>query len=337
MQFLISTCNPQFSTLLPLLHLPSCVCAHHLDTMHLLALSEGTKTDWFLFTPDSVVSSFETSGLSPTTKSPTDILAILRTVSDRVGGPSVASSIWFYGAGVGTPARQAEIRSLIDATFSSPSITVLADLDATGRAFYGTAAAGLFCILGTGSACCYFDGGRVTARAGGHGYLFGDEAGSVDLGRAVVKAALDGKLGDAAVADLKAQFRGDVGSAAEQDDSDVDLLDVRNAIYTARSATQRLAQLSDFVKRRVDEGCEETTAIVRERFGAFFETIVAPMVREKGGSSVHVTGSVAAAFEGMVREAASRYDLQIGRLIERSGPDLVRWHQESMAHGQGSG
>lgn len=302
--------------------------------MHLLALSEGTKTDWFLFSSDSVVSSFETSGLSPTTKSAAEILPILRTVSDRIGGPSTASYIWFYGAGVGTPARQAEIRSLLDATFSCPSITVLADLDATGRAFYGTAAPGLFCILGTGSACCYIDGGNVTARAGGHGYLFGDEAGSVDLGRAVVKAALEGSLGEAAVADLKAQFRDDVIGAAGEDDGDMDLLDVRNAIYTARSATQRLAQLSDFVKKRVDEGCEETTAIVRERFDAFFETIVAPMVRKKGGSSVHVTGSVGAAFEGMVREAASRCDVQIGRVIERSGPNLVRWHQQSMAQGQ---
>lgn len=295
--------------------------------MHLLAESGATKTDWFLFTPDSVVSSFETTGLNPTVQSAPEILAILRTVADRIGGPAVASAIFFYGSGLGTDLRQAEIRSLLKATFSAPSMTVLSDLDGTGRAFFGTEGAGLFCILGTGSACCYYDGGHVTERAGGHGYLFGDEAGSVDIARALVKAALDGCLGDVAVRDLKDQFREEVGAS---DDVDVDLLDLRNAIYSAHSPSQRLAELSEFVKKRVDEGCTETAAIVRERFDRFFEYSVTAMVLRREGAPVHVTGALAVAFEDMVREAGSRFGVQIGRVLGRTGSELVKRHQEDM-------
>lgn len=299
--------------------------------MHLLAESGATKTDWFLFTPDYIVSSIETASLNPTTKSVSEILAILSTVSDRIGGPEVVSMISFYGSGLGTDTRRAEIRSLLNTTFPASSVTVLSDLDGAGHAFYGTDSAGLFCILGTGSACCYHDGSRVTDRAGGHGYLFGDEAGSVDLGRVVVKSALDGNLSYAAVRDLKDTFREEVEA---DEGGDVDLLDLRDAIYSAHNPSQRLAQLSEFVKKRVDEGCGEMAAIVRERLDMFFECSVTPMVEKREGASVHVTGSLAVAFEDMVREAGNRCGVQIGRVMGRTGSELVRRHQEQMRQRQ---
>lgn len=159
-----------------------------------------------------------------------------------------------------------------------------------------------------------------------------DEPEIVDLKCAVVKAMFDSKLCDAAMADREVQFRGGSGVSADAYDEVFYLLDVSNTSYAPRSATLRLAQLSDFVKKWVGEWLKDTTEISCMLFDAIFETIVAEMVYKKGGRSMQVIGSLDTMFEGMVPETESQCGVQTGRVTERSLPDLIGLHQKSMAH-----
>lgn len=101
------------------LHLPFYIFPHRLFTMHLLALFGGTKNGLVVVLHiDSVVSSFEMAGLSPTTKSGAEILAILHIMS-RIEPKGLP---WRRPSGsrardVGTDAPRADIGSLLDGTF----------------------------------------------------------------------------------------------------------------------------------------------------------------------------------------------------------------------------
>ena len=84
-------------------------------------------------------------------------------------------------------------------------------------------------IAGTGSFCFGRNGAGQTARAGGWGYVFGDEGGGFDLSRQAVRAGLRFEEGWGPPTALRAMLLEATGA--------VDMNDLLHRMYTAEYPT----------------------------------------------------------------------------------------------------
>ena len=142
--------------------------------MHLLAESGGTKTQWYLYNQDGLQKSIRTSGMNPNTATAEAIAAQQREEWGADLPPGEGLTLDFYGAGLGAPATEATMRAILGGLFPHATIRIESDMLAAARAACG-GQPGIVCILGTGSNCCFWDGQKITANLGSHGYLFNDE------------------------------------------------------------------------------------------------------------------------------------------------------------------
>jgi glucosamine kinase len=168
--------------------------------------------------------------------------------------------------GLRSPQGQARLGESLTKRTGCP-VTVTWDGAAAWMGAFG-GEPGIVLLAGTGSAAVGYDGIRW-ARAGGHGFLLGDEGGAYWIGRTAVSAALrftDGMGGSEAIAravteasgcdletlvrkvhehpaarDLLARFAPVITSLAESDDV---------AAGIVRQAAGHLAELAEAVRRR---------------------------------------------------------------------------------------
>jgi N-acetylglucosamine kinase-like BadF-type ATPase len=144
-------------------------------------------------------------------------------------------------------------------------------------AFRGTP--GIVVHAGTGSGGCGWDGTRW-ARAGGRGYLLGDEGGAYWLGRAALSAALrfaDGTGGSAAIA-------GAVAAAAGGP-----LPDLVRKIYTYPSERIFLTPLAPVVTSLAADGDEAALSLAHE--AATHLAALVSALRRRLGDSLPVCGT----------------------------------------------
>jgi glucosamine kinase len=192
-------------------------------------------------------------------------------------------------AGIGLPGlRQPDQARQLGETLTRQTgcpVHVTSDADsAQAGAFLG--APGVVVIAGTGSAAFGSDGARH-ARAGGHGFLLGDEGSAYWIGRAAVRAALrwaDGMGGSALIHDAVVQATGDgldalIGVVSTHP-AERDRLTVLAPVITglaaedpeartiARRAAGHLAALAGAVRRRLDPGRPLPVAGAGGVFGA---------------------------------------------------------------------
>lgn len=149
----------------------------------LIADSGATKTDWVLLSSDASgnnVASFSGPGVSPLHHSEDAIIAALRQVANTFGDSF--SRIRFYGAGIGTPLLESQMKYLLGTVFNSADIEVATDMLGAAKALYGSNP-GIACIMGTGSNSCHYDGSRIDMRSPSLGYLLDDDGGGVAFGR----------------------------------------------------------------------------------------------------------------------------------------------------------
>jgi N-acetylglucosamine kinase-like BadF-type ATPase len=111
---------------------------------------------------------------------------------------------------------------------------------------------GIITIAGTGSIAFGRNADGRTARAGGWGYIFGDEGGAFDVTRQALRAALRHEEGWGPPTSLHAQLLKAGGAATAND--------LLHAFYTTVWPRPRVAALS----RLVDEAARAGDAIARE-------------------------------------------------------------------------
>jgi N-acetylglucosamine kinase-like BadF-type ATPase len=111
---------------------------------------------------------------------------------------------------------------------------------------------GIITIAGTGSMAFGRNAQAQTARAGGWGYLFGDEGGAFDITRQAVRAALRMEEGWGPDTDLRRRLLEAAGSA--------DAGQLMHLFYTDRWPRSRLATLAPMV----EAAARENDAVARE-------------------------------------------------------------------------
>lgn len=239
----------------------------------LIADSGGTKTDWLWLGADGR-RAFRGPGLNPNHGDVSAALAVNVAELAMAGRRFV---LHFYGAGLEGASAQGQIKDQLAAAWPAAEVQVYTDRLAAARAAAGVAAARV-CILGTGSTAFIYDGVQITAVRGGQGWLLGDTASGVDMGRRLLVALLDGDMPPQVLADFEAL-------------TGMDPLTYRGRLYAAERPALLLAELTPLLAAH-----RAMPAVQALLSGAFASFIQQDLRSLESTAPVVAVGSVAVHF-----------------------------------------
>ncbi|WP_417444341.1 BadF/BadG/BcrA/BcrD ATPase family protein [Joostella sp.] len=155
--------------------------------MILVADSGSTKCDWILADKNGEqLLSSQTEGINPMALSDKAIISIIHNNKDLEPYKTLVSQIHFYGAGCGTKSADQKMKLLLENMFENAShISIKEDVVAAIHAT--TKKAGVICILGTGSNCCYYDGSNIIQKIPSLGYVLSDEGSGNFIGKELLR------------------------------------------------------------------------------------------------------------------------------------------------------
>lgn len=279
--------------------------------MHLLAESGSTKTDWCEFDEKGVHRAFRTAGINPNNQSRAAIISQLREALKAVDYAGDPQHLFFYGAGLKGQDTREMIHQVLSDVFPGTRVAVAHDLLGAARSTCMDQP-GITCILGNGSNSCYYNGQEILENMGGHGYLFGDEGGGSDLGKHLVRSALEDSLPE----ELISAFEAWAG---------MPILELRTAIYRSERPNVYMAQLSRFISENRDH--PSLRQLVYDRFSAFFEVTVL-RYPDYQQLPVHFVGSIAFHYREILEAVCKEKKIKTGRFIQHPIEGLVSYHQK---------
>lgn len=263
---------------------------------HLLIDAGGTKTAFALLY-DGGVFRCQCDGINANYTSEADILRILGEAAPQFSKEVSIREIDYYGAGCATPQNAFRMESYLRMYFPTADIRVWSDLMAACHALAGGHEA-IVCILGTGAASCHYDGHEMIGRAPSLGWLLGDEGSGTHLGKCLVTAYLSETLPHS----IRTAFE-------ERYHLNRDL--ILHKLYQEPKPNLFLSQFAPFLNEFREEPA------IRELIINAFETFFAKQKSYYPNCDNlpwHFTGSVAAHFEEILREAAETAGCKIGEI-----------------------
>ena len=276
--------------------------------MIIIADSSSTRTEWTLVDGDVIVAHAKTQGLNPFYLTRREISHIVRLDLPDIFFKRRWEQIYFYGAGCATPERNKIVELSLTAQFRTP-VTINSDLLGSARGLFDSQS-GMACILGSGSNSCLYDGEKIVANVKSGGFILGDEGSGGALGRQFASDCLKG----IAPKELAEEFFSEYNLTK---DSMVD------AVYTFPHVNRTLSSYARFLAGRAKHQYVET--LVREEFSKFFRRNVL-LYPEYKKVKVGFVGSVAVAFEKILREVGRSYDINISKISLSSTDGLIRHH-----------
>ncbi len=263
-----------------------------------LALFEGPPLNYAVLGPTAFLENLR-SLLGP----------VLREFGKDVGG--------YVFSLAGISAYRREVEELLRREIGPVELWVLTDIEAA----YAAAARGRDAILvssGTGS-FAYGRRGRAEARAGGWGYLFGDEGSAYWIGREFVRRSLmryDGRLG---VGDTSLRLLlEELGAAG--------VSDALGRLYREYAAPSRVAELAKLACRAAELGCELALELMGDA-ARELERMVSAVERKLGfeeGAVVYGTGSAVLGCRPLSDALRFEVESRRGRRFEvRRAPPLL--------------
>ena len=269
---------------------------HSLHRNHLLVDAGATKTAFALLY-DGKVFRCQGAGINANYTPEADILRILAEAVPKFPKGVNISEIDYYGAGCATPQNAMRMDGYLRLYFPNADIHVWSDLMAACHALAGGREA-IVCILGTGAASCHYDGKEMVHRAPSLGWLLGDEGSGTHLGKCLLIAYLS----DALPHPIRTAFE-------ERYHLNREL--VLHKLYQEPKPNLFMSQFAPFLRENLTE--TSVRQIVSNAFSTFF-------AKQKSyypncdNLPWHFTGSVAAHFEEVLREAAAKVGCEIGEI-----------------------
>ncbi|MDR2938596.1 MAG: hypothetical protein LBU92_06665 [Prevotellaceae bacterium] len=272
--------------------------------MILVVDSGATKADWRLALPDGTHKNYASRGINPLHISPAEIL---QTLHERVPAELhnvPVQQLFFYGAGCGASAASDVLKNAFAEIFSSATIEILPDFLGAARALFGRKK-GTVAILGTGSACGFYDGERIVKTSASLGYILGDDGSATDLGRRLLRAFFHGSL-PASLSQKINVTRSEVLQNVYHSDSP--------AIYLSSFLPFFIENSSDnFVKK-----------MLQDAFSDFFTHHVKNI--HAAESSLGIVGSVGFLFADVLREVALLYGVENLVFLQYPVAQLAEFH-----------
>ena len=262
--------------------------------IHLLVDAGATKST-FVVLGGEVPFRYQCAGINANYTPEADILRILAEAVPQFPKEVNICEIDYYGAGCATPQNALRMEGYLRMYFPMAEIRVWSDLMAACHALAGEREA-IVCILGTGAASCHYDGREMVHRAPSLGWLLGDEGSGTHLGKCLITAYLS----DALPLPIREAFEERYHLNREF---------VLHKLYQEPKPNLFMSQFAPFLR----ENLPETTVrqIVSNAFSTFFAKQKS-YYPDCDDLPWHFTGSVAAHFEEILREAAAASGCKIG-------------------------
>lgn len=257
--------------------------------MKLIADSGSTKTAWKLISTSGQVDDIKTAGINPFFRTEEDIFLELSEKLLPETGHDV-QEIYFYGAGIVNAEKGDIIRRALNRIYPVATSEAHSDVLGAARALFGDAA-GIACILGTGSNACLYDGSRIAMGISPLGFILGDEGSGAVMGRKL--------LGDYFKEVMPFHLREEFGKRFELTRDEA-----LNRVYRTEKPNQFLAQFVPFLSEHHDSAyCQE---FVQQNFMEFFERNVVKLP-SFSHYKIGFVGSVAYHLSEILRNTANYF------------------------------
>ena len=280
---------------------------YSLHYAHLLVDAGATKTTFAVLDGTCEPFRCQGAGINANYTPEADILRILAEVIPQFPKGINICEIDYYGAGCATPQNALRMEDYLRLYFPSAEIHVWSDLMAACHALAGGSEA-IVCILGTGAASCHYDGKVMLHRAPSLGWLLGDEGSGTHLGKCLLTAYLSDSLPQTICKTFEERYR-------------LNRELVLHKLYQEPQPNLFMSQFAPFLRENLAEPS------VRQIVAAAFVTFFAKQKSYYLGCDAlpwHFTGSVAAHFEEVLREAAEIEGCTIGEIAGDPMERLIR-------------
>ena len=279
--------------------------------MIIIVESGSTKADWILLdTQGHEVKRWSIMGFNPYFHSSATVEQVLNNHPEIPDFASQVSQVWFYGAGCSSDKLNNVIKNGLVAVFKQASVHVDHDLKAAAYATFD-GVPHVACILGTGSNSCYFDGQNIREEVPALAYVLGDEGSASFIGKRLVTDFIYKRMPTELLLAFEKQYN-----------SDKD--EIFHHVYHQPHANVYLASFSRFAGDHSDSPYIQ--AIVRDGFEKFLDIHVLCFEEARKGAPANFVGSVAKAFEFILKDCCQRKGITYGRTQAKQVNRLVEYH-----------
>lgn len=228
--------------------------------------------------------------------------ALIEHLRRAWSGRAAPERVLVFAAGCGTRERAERFATELMAVLPTAAVKVEGDLLGAARSVWGSSP-GLVLIVGTGMNAARYDGERLVSGIPSLGYVLGDEGSGADIGKALLRDALRGRMPAA----VRSAVFGDGPVLAE----------VIDQVYRRPGAASLLARPVERLRTVRDD--PYVRRLLSDRFGA----LAAEVVRALGPGELRAVGSVAAGFEAELVEALRPFGLILTRTVADPLPGLI--------------
>ena len=278
--------------------------------MILIADCGSTKIDWCVLNGNKLEKQFFTTGINALLMPEEQICETLaKELVPEAQGFDI-EEVYYYGAGCLSEGICSNVSRAIAANIpTAKTISVNSDLLAAARALCGNAA-GIACIMGTGSNSCYYDGKQIVDNVSPLGFILGDEGSGAVLGKLLVGDVLKKQLPEELCEKFLKEY-------------DLDRMKIIENVYKKPAANRFLASLSPFLIKNIEEPAIHR--LVLNAFKAFFVRNIENYSNYKS-LEVSFVGSVAYYYQEVLKEAAAALDVKVGTIIKSPMEGLLKYH-----------
>ncbi len=275
--------------------------------MILIAESGTSKTDWRMV--GSREFQLQTKGMNPYFLEDTVLEQLVMEAFSDIQREST-QSIYFYGAGCGTPTTQARMQTVLERAFPfAEEISVLDDMTAAVRATCGKKQ-GIVGILGTGAGAAVGNRGKCQAQRLGNGIWLGDEGSGADLGKTLIIAYLEDRLPKTLQQAYESRYPFRRAEILQQ-------------VYRNEQPSVFLAQFAPWLhEQRTHPFIHK---LLEERFTLFIEKNLLHFSK-KTHQPVHMVGSIAYHFQEEIRAVGKPFHINWGQFLKSPIEALVDYH-----------
>lgn len=266
--------------------------------------------DWRLADKDEVVAAFRTPGINPYLNDEKGIVQLLSKNINLIHHAEQIKRIYFFGAGASTPQLKATVQNALSAFFKFGKVTVEHDMSGAAIACCKNSP-GIISIVGSGSNAAWYDGRRVKPNNYGLGYILADEGSGNWLGRQLLKGYMNETLPESIRKKFLKRYDFDRKSLLEK-------------IYRQKQPALFLSSFTDFFIENKDDNYVKST--VRKGFDKLMQTYLLPLHDEHPGAFLYFAGSVAAAFQNLLYDAAAGAKLEIANIIKEPINNLLTYY-----------
>ena len=278
---------------------------------YLIADSGSTKTDWCLLRKGKKPVRFSTQGINPYMQSKEAIQEMLAAELPWDNDKYQADILHYYGAGAANPEKQVFLVKLLKQHFHIKKTEVQGDIMAAAKALCGSNK-GIVCILGTGSASCYYNGKAVKDQRPSLGYIAGDEGGGNYMGKRILQYYAYGTFD----AELRMAFEMRFGD---------DIRQIINKLYHEPNPNRYLASFVTLLKE--NRGHYMVENIIEDCLNDFFHTSILKH-RNSWNLPLYFSGSVAYEFKDVLQNLCGQYELEIGKVEKSPMEGMIRYYKE---------